>query len=65
MGMKPGHNNLVILVAALLGWTIPTSAQDSCRPPAALANDSGPNIFSTEQEIYLGDAIAEQMLRGL
>ena len=56
---------LLLLMFAICVWIAPSRAQDSCQPPAALSQDLGPNIFSTEQEIHLGDAIAEQMLRGL
>jgi WD40 repeat protein len=63
--MKSARTMLWVLMLAICGWTVPSSAQDSCQPPAALSQNLGPNIFSTEQEIYLGDAIAEKMLRGL
>ena len=37
--------------------------QQPCKPPVPLPNPTEPNIFSEEQEIYLGDAVAEHIQR--
>ena len=53
-------------LAALLVLTIiyPASAQQQpCSPPVALPTATEPNIFTEEQEIYLGDAVAEHIQR--
>jgi predicted Zn-dependent protease len=61
--MKSGRTILLVLVLVVCGSTC--EAQSSCRPPAVLSGELGLNIFSPQQEVDLGDAIAEQMLRGL
>ncbi len=53
-------------LAALLVLTIisPVLAQQQpCTPPVALPTTTDPNIFTEEQEIYLGDAVAEHIQR--
>lgn len=35
--------------------------QQPCTPPVVLINPTEPNIFNDEQEVYLGEAIAEQI----
>jgi len=46
----------------LLVIVIPLQAQrKDCLPPAALPAPSEPNIFTEEQEVYLGDAVAEHI----
>jgi predicted Zn-dependent protease len=55
------------LVAALMLCSIlgsPLAAQpQKCQPPVALPTSTEPNIFSEEQEVYLGDAVAEYIQR--
>jgi len=41
----------------------PAAQPQKCAPPVALPAASEPNIFSTEQEIFLGDAVAEHIQR--
>jgi predicted Zn-dependent protease len=41
----------------------PAAQPQKCAPPLALPAASEPNIFSTEQEIFLGDAVAEHIQR--
>lgn len=56
------NRNLPLLFALLLILTLiyPTTAQQQqCAPPLPSASRSEPNIFTEEQEIYLGDAVAE------
>ncbi len=57
--------SLVLLVsgsALLLGAARP-QAQEGCPAPPSLPTQSGANIFSEQQEMWLGDIIAEQMQR--
>jgi Peptidase family M48 len=58
---------IVLYYAAALLCSIlvsPLAAQpQTCNPPVALPSATEPNIFSEEQEIYLGDAIAEHIQR--
>lgn len=56
---------LILLSVPIFDFNHISEAQDSCRVPAVLSGELGPNIFSPQREIDLGDAIAEQMLRGL
>lgn len=51
------------LLAILCGVTTqPLSAQRSdCLPPVVLPPATEPNIFSQEQEVFLGEAVAEQI----
>jgi WD40 repeat protein len=51
---------LALFVGASAG---PACAQQPCEPPSALPQASGANIFSVQQEMDLGDAIAEQFQR--
>ncbi|HEX7335126.1 MAG TPA: M48 family metalloprotease [Pyrinomonadaceae bacterium] len=37
--------------------------QQPCKPPVPLPTATEPNIFSDEQEVYLGDAVAEHIQR--
>ncbi len=42
----------------------PSAAQQqNCNPPVALPAATEPNIFTAEQEVYLGDAVAEHIQR--
>ncbi|HEU4510311.1 MAG TPA: M48 family metalloprotease [Pyrinomonadaceae bacterium] len=55
-------NNLPTLFALLLILTViyPSAAQQQpCAPPLPSATRNEPNIFTEEQEIYLGEAVAE------
>src|SRR5215203_5767198 len=53
------------LAALLLLATLvyPALAQQPCSPPSALPTATEPNIFTEEQEIFLGDAVAEHIQR--
>lgn len=56
----------LFLLACLLLTTINYSSiaqQQPCKPPVPLPTATEPNIFSDEQEIYLGDAVAEHIQR--
>jgi WD40 repeat protein len=56
------NKNLPTLFALLLILTViyPSAAQQQpCAPPLPSTARSEPNIFTEEQEIYLGDAVAE------
>lgn len=53
-------------LASILLITIHNSnfaQQQPCKPPVPLPNPTEPNIFSEEQEVYLGDAVAEHIQR--
>ena len=54
----------VLLTVALAILTFPpTALAQDCKPPAIVFNAKTENIFSPEQEMYLGDAIMEQYER--
>ena len=56
----------LFLFACLLLTTINYSnfaQQQPCKPPVPLPTATEPNIFSDEQEVYLGDAVAEHIQR--
>ena len=58
--------NLPSIFALLLVLTVvhPSLAQQQqCRPPLPAATATEQNIFTDEQEIYLGDAVAEHIQR--
>jgi WD40 repeat protein len=42
----------------------PLRAQQSCQPPPTVTNLPGANIFTPDEEIALGDALAEQITKG-
>jgi WD40 repeat protein len=54
-----------VCLAAIILTTVNYSifAQNPCKPPVALPTATEPNIFSDEQEVYLGDAVAEHIQR--
>lgn len=55
------HLNVYAILFCLT-LTLPLSAQDkNCLPPVALPAPSEPNIFSLEQEVFLGEASAERI----
>jgi WD40 repeat protein len=47
-----------LMLCSILGSQLAAQPQ-KCQPPVALPTSAEPNIFSGEQEVYLGDAIAE------
>src|SRR5215475_2220149 len=51
-----------LLILTLNPINVAINAQQSCRPPIPQASHE-PNIFTEEQEVDLGDAIAEQIQR--
>src|SRR5262245_45164484 len=60
--MKKIPFKFCLLLMALSQADVTINAQQPCRPPAPHVSRD-PNIFSEEQEIDLGDAIAEQIQR--
>jgi WD40 repeat protein len=52
-----------LMVLALPGANECLRAQEPCAPPPAPVAARAKNIFSEQQEVYLGDAIAEYMAR--
>jgi predicted Zn-dependent protease len=51
-----------LVLCSILGSQLAAQPQ-KCQPPVALPTSTEPNIFSGEQEVYLGDAIAEYIQR--
>lgn len=60
--MKKIPSTLCLLLLALVQAGVVINAQPPCRPPAPQVSRE-PNIFTEEQEVDLGDAIAEQIQR--
>jgi WD40 repeat protein len=63
---SPMKKILVLAAASILCSILvyPLAAQtEKCAPPVSLPPSTEPNIFSDEQEIYLGEAIAEHIQR--
>ena len=53
---------LTLLLVALCGMVIPVASQQSCPvPPSIQAVPHDQNMFSDQQEVDLGDALAEQL----
>jgi WD40 repeat protein len=59
------HHLLCVCLLSLIGslFTLPVRAQQRCQPPAPPAIPQGKNIFTPQQEMDLGDAVAEQFQR--
>jgi WD40 repeat protein len=56
------HCTVALLACGLFAY--PNAAQQqNCAPPVALPTSTEPNIFTAEQEIFLGDAVAEHIQR--
>ncbi|HWN11259.1 MAG TPA: M48 family metalloprotease [Pyrinomonadaceae bacterium] len=53
----------LFLAFAFAHFSPSTNAQQKCLSPVALPAATELNIFSEEQEVYLGDAVAEQIQR--
>ena len=60
--MKETLFKFCLLLVALSQASVMINAQQPCRPPAPQVSRE-PNIFTEEQEVDLGDAIAEQIQR--
>src|SRR5690349_2865721 len=54
---------LCIVLLASSRQTSTTQAQQPCRAPVPTAASREPNIFSEQQEVDLGDAVAEHIQR--
>ena len=52
---------LATLLLVLLTFHSVSAQQQPCTQPLTLPTATAPNIFSDEQEIYLGDAVAERI----
>jgi hypothetical protein len=52
---------LLIVSMPSLGWIV--KAQEACQPPPALTATPGSNIFTEQQEIDLGEVLADQLPR--
>ena len=51
---------LILQTITLLILSICADAQSNCQPPEIVANKNAYNIFSGEQEMYLGEVMAER-----
>ena len=64
--MKTTASRQILLLVLLCGlFTSPLRAQQTCEPPTVPLAISGENIFDEEQEMYLGDAVAEHLRRSV
>src|SRR5262249_40604438 len=54
-------HRLATLLVAVVPFSISALAQQPCQPPQVLTASGQKNIFTDEQEVDLGDAIAENM----
>jgi WD40 repeat protein len=54
------HLSLLMLLSCTAVFPL-QAQQGDCLPPVALPKSTEPNIFSQEQEIYLGEAVAEHI----
>jgi WD40 repeat protein len=61
MKLRRTYSLLACVLLLSVFVTSPAIQQQPCTPPATLAASAEPNIFNDEQEIYLGDAVAEQI----
>lgn len=52
--------SVTLQIAALLVFSFAARAQNACQPPEIVVNKNAYNIFSEEQEMYLGEAMAER-----
>src|ERR1700730_5039624 len=60
--IKCVRKQLIVGFLLLLVMAFPFHAQrKDCLPPVSLPESSEPNIFTEEQEVYLGDAVAEHI----
>lgn len=63
--MKAAREILLCIPAVLLGLTCPVWGQERCQAPPIVPSSLGPNIFSEQQEMDLGDAIADELEQGV
>ena len=61
--MKLRFTLFVLLLSLSLLRAAALAQQQQCAPPAILPSATEPNIFTPEQEVYLGDAVAEHIQR--
>jgi hypothetical protein len=63
--MNKQHLLRVCLLLLLVGglFTLPVGAQQKCQPPAPPVIPAGKNIFTPQQEMDLGEVIAERIQR--
>src|SRR4051794_23884610 len=59
------NKRLSIVIASLIFLCAFQSivGQDRCAPPVLVPNTGEPNIFTPEQEVFLGEAMAESIMR--
>ncbi len=56
------HCDIALLLCSIFACQV-AAQQQNCAPPVALPVSTEPNIFTEEQEVYLGDAVAEHIQR--
>jgi len=61
--MKRIPSRLIFLLIAFNLFVTPLTAQQACQPPAIPTPVAGANIFTEEQEMDLGDAVAQHIER--
>lgn len=63
MNLDSQRNRAAICLLGMLivVFARPLCAQTGCSAPPSLLNSQAPNFFSDQQEVDLGDAIAEQI----
>jgi beta-barrel assembly-enhancing protease len=59
--VRRARSIILFVFISIFGWTSTIEAQENCPLPTVLSTEVGPNIFSPQQEIDLGDAIADRM----
>ena len=62
MNLKPLARPFTLAVACLFAPASAAQTQPGCKPPA-VPSSAAPNIFTPEQEMDLGDAVAEHLQR--
>lgn len=62
MRSRPALAVFLLLAVSLL-CSAALAQQQDCAPPVILPSAAEPNIFTQEQEVYLGDAVAEHIQR--
>jgi WD40 repeat protein len=60
---KKGQPSILPFLILILAGAMPLQAQDACRPPMPVAITHMANIFNEQQEVDLGDAMAEHLQR--
>src|SRR5687767_10003833 len=57
----PMKYSLVSIVASIVFVVVPFTHAQDCQPPAIVFNTKTENIFTPEQEMFLGEAMMERV----